>query len=152
MHKTHLKKIKSLAEQAREWSEYTARKHGFHYDLNGFCGIAAANLFLLLKREGYFVKLAVSEEHAFVVWKEYIIDVTASQFSHPNICIKKIKEVDEVHESYWTIDQTYNTFVEFVEEQKQWPHEQRAKNYEKHFLTNSSKGEQNGNLKLLSFK
>lgn len=77
-------KIFQIAKQTRLWAEATAKRYKFPADLCGMCCIASRYLFRALKRAGYRPKIALRlsswDSHAFIICKNLIIDITASQF------------------------------------------------------------------------
>lgn len=130
MDRRQLNIIKDIARQAREWADENAKGH-FSSDLCEFCGIASVNLFLLLKKYGFSPKIAVSHCHAFVICDDYIVDVTASQFGEPDICVLKLHKVCE---DYWDVEETFQNVDDFMKEQVAWPKLQRAIHYKKKFM------------------
>lgn len=131
MNRRQLNIIKDLARQAREWADENAKKH-FPSDLSQFCGIASANLFLLLKKYGFFPKIATNDCHAFVICNGYIVDVTASQFREPDICVVKFHRG---RQSYWDIEEIFHNVDDFMKyQQVNWPKSQRAIHYKDKFM------------------
>lgn len=61
------------------------------------CAKASGYLFEQLKAENIPAKLALTSNHCFVIVENYIVDITATQFSREKVMIKKIEEED----SYW---------------------------------------------------
>lgn len=85
-------KILTCIRQARQWVlRFVRHKPQFTHGLAGACAIASCKLFISLnKAKVRGVKLWYGEAHAFLQVKNYIVDVTASQFGHEPILIVKI--------------------------------------------------------------
>lgn len=88
--KENLKKIRKIARLVRKAFEVIAKTQGYHDNLGGLCGRAATQLFLECRRQGISIRLAATDGHAFCVYCGYIIDVTATQFTHENFWWPKI--------------------------------------------------------------
>lgn len=81
--------VLTRARQARDWAEYQdllceSRDYPSN-DLNGWCAIASAHLSRLLAQDGIEHRICLAEScegcHVFVTVGDYIVDVTATQFS-----------------------------------------------------------------------
>lgn len=128
-------RVNDIAVEVRSWAEELARKRGHSddYDLNGFCAIASAELLKRLKKEMIpaEIRLAASwyGSHAYVVVEDYIVDVTATQFSEmrgKTVVIQHEKELE--HLWYYKND---HVFVDPKKLRKaqiawEWPQEQIA--------------------------
>ncbi len=79
-------KIDLIAMKARTWIETNLDKKNFNKDFCGACAWAATYILYRLQQEEIESYVAISTipggEHAFVVTKDYIVDVTATQFKH----------------------------------------------------------------------
>lgn len=98
--------VYDIAEDVRNWVENLARKRKdiFNAGLSGYCAIASAELYRRLTAAGIEAELQIAStqeaSHAYVVCEDYIIDVTATQFSEfrqQHIVILHTKEA----ERYW---------------------------------------------------
>ncbi len=81
--------IRAVAVAVRCWAKALQRKLGLWCsNLSGMCGICAYELFTRLKKKRFKVIVAIGWHHAFVVWRDYVIDVTATQFKPhlPAVC------------------------------------------------------------------
>lgn len=72
--------VLKIAKEVRDWAEAKADKWNFPSDLMGMCAIAAAELHVRLKRAGYASKIGYNSSHCFVIYKDHVLDVTATQF------------------------------------------------------------------------
>lgn len=105
-----LNKLKETTQPIRHkiFIKYRSR---FGEDLGGCCAIASGILFEHLRKDFKGIKIVMSEEHGgggcshcFLVYKNYIIDVTATQFGHiETILIFKDdkKKFDDSEWDYW---------------------------------------------------
>jgi hypothetical protein len=135
MNKALAIRVHSIAEEVRHWAEELARKrgHGADYDLNGFCAIASVELFKRLKKEEITAELRLASSwdgsHVYIVVEDYIVDVTATQFSEMRnraVVIQHEKELE--HLWYYTAS---HVFVEPKKLRKSqiewgWPQDQIA--------------------------
>jgi hypothetical protein len=88
-----LQKVKVVAKQVRKAMEEIIDTEPFgNDDLGGECGRASAQLYLACKRARIRgVKFASNHQHAFNVYRNHIIDITATQFGYKRrVFIKKI--------------------------------------------------------------
>lgn len=76
--------IKKLAGQIRNAMEVVARKEQFNPDLCGLCAKASIQLFLEARRRGMHIGLIAGQGHVYNVYKGHIVDVTGTQFGHPD--------------------------------------------------------------------
>jgi len=138
-----LSEVKKIAHKARKWTEKIAEKYPneFGEDLNCLCGVASAKLVWMLKQEGIKARIASSYCHAFVLWKDYVIDITATQISHGRkkveIFKQSIIEHMDVKNLYWyDIKDIFDSVSGFIKHQRyndEWPHEQRYSTYKNLF-------------------
>lgn len=94
-------KVASVAKRVRTWTKERAKKANYNpHDLTGWCAISAAYLFRELQKEGIESSIHVKDYencHCFVVVDDYVVDVTATQFSefrNNPIVIMHIKEAE----------------------------------------------------------
>lgn len=116
-------KIRNIARRIRRWAVLQAAKHNFPDDLQGLCAIAARRLFLEFKNEGYSPKIAYQKNHCFVLVDGYLVDVTATQFAHAEVVVRRFTNVKGW---YWEVQRTYTTVRGFNSRLRKdrWPHEQ----------------------------
>jgi len=130
-----LQKIRTIANNTRRWAEKEADKEGFDPEtLSCFCARGAAELFRRLKRAGLSPRLAYAYDgdcwaHIYVRCERYLIDITASQFGHPNVVVRHTNDITN-EGWYWT--EVVNTFesvedLQRTQEELGWPEEQIAK-------------------------
>lgn len=89
-----LTKIKKIAKQVRMAFEKIEDEEGyFQNNLEGYCARASLQLYFACRDAGIEIELKANPEHAFNVYDEYIIDITATQFlKHANkVYVSKIK-------------------------------------------------------------
>jgi hypothetical protein len=113
---------------------FTKYRKRFGNDLCGCCAIASGIMFERLKKEFPSVEIVMSERsggdsHCFILYKEYIFDITASQFGCPDVCIFKQEkfEMEESGHWFWYGDRTYFNDVKKLKEYQnegRWPYEQ----------------------------
>ncbi len=72
-------KLKELAGEVRVWAEGKQKKYPelFAPNLTGICAKASAEL---CERLSFPSKIAINDCHAYVVYNELAIDITATQF------------------------------------------------------------------------
>lgn len=94
----NFRKVKLIAEKLRMAFEEISEKENygeasaFNFDLGGYCGRAAIQLYLICKKAGIKIKISEGIGHAFNEYGGYIIDITATQFGkYPKVYIKKYK-------------------------------------------------------------
>jgi hypothetical protein len=102
--------IYALVVGVRKWCEEnrtTITTKPFDKTLSGMCAIASSRLYEVLKQHGYTSVIAMAEHrngvetHCFVVYEDFILDVTSSQFCKDKITVRHTKEVLEW---YWQVD------------------------------------------------
>ena len=109
---TKLEQIKQEAQIIREWAEQLQAKHKLWHDsLAEMCGICSYALFKQLLQKGFSVCLASNDEHVFVTWRGYIVDITATQFGKKEkVYISRLNH--KWPDDYWNIEQTAKTLRE----------------------------------------
>lgn len=116
MTKEEYKKIKKVAKDVRAWSERKAETHGFDPDLSGFCTIGTRFLFRALRKHNIPAQIALHDSdnddcHAFALYKEWIIDITASQYGKRKVYIKELKKENNRH---WVVNNTFDSERKFI--------------------------------------
>jgi hypothetical protein len=114
--------IRNIAKRVRRRAERYADQKGFTDDLAGLCAHASTVLRDELKKVGIRARLAGNMYHAFLTYKGYVIDVTATQFDsylkdikgygytwtpYPPVMIRPIssfKSMDHTEDNYWKIN------------------------------------------------
>jgi hypothetical protein len=101
-----LEYAKSLARDVRDWAENLAYDETLKNDLLGWCAIASAELSRRLTQHGIDSEIHISENengsHAFILVDDYVVDVTATQFtefSHQPIVVLHHREA-EIYDFY----------------------------------------------------
>jgi hypothetical protein len=113
MEKNLRDKVLPIANRVRKWAEIKAKKANKHPDdLCGWCAISSAHLFREMANEGLKPELHYVDKdwvsHCFVVVDDYVVDVTATQFTdfkNKKIVILHIKEAEQ-----YVYYQTNNVF------------------------------------------
>lgn len=125
------KKVIQIATETRLWAE--KHEYAFHDDLKCMCAIASVELFKRLKDKNYKPQLhvathAIGGSHVFITLNNYIIDITATQFGHPQRVIIKRKNVFTIINWYWRSDKTFKTHKKLIEFQQKtgWSKNQTA--------------------------
>lgn len=122
----------SIARRVRKWAERTNNRRvwPFNDDLCGMCAIASVKLFKELNAAGITnARICENDEHCFIIWHGYIIDVTATQFGFTNepITVIKVKDVDSYYR-FWKAKRVFKCVKKYVEHQRiHWPGDQRAR-------------------------
>ncbi len=130
MNKTLRAKVMLIAENVRNWTEEKAFRTNYNPgDLCGWCAISAAQLFRELRKEKINAELHYVSGHCFVVVDDYIVDVTATQFSE--FADKKINIIHTKEaEQYWfyTAEKvfTHPTQLRKYQLEERWPRRQIA--------------------------
>lgn len=103
---TKLQRVINIAHEVRSWAEHIQRslptdKRAFGHDLTGMCAICSAELANRLISAGFKPRLMVGRSHTFVWVGGYIVDVTATQFGHPDKVVVKLRPAKG---SFWYWD------------------------------------------------
>jgi len=121
-------KVLLIAKRVRQWTQEKAEKAKYNtHTLCGWCAISSAHLFRELRKENIQAELHYVSGHCFVVVDDYIVDVTATQFSELDA-----KDVFIMHhkaaQEYWfyRTEQVFYTPSELREHQfrESWPRKQ----------------------------
>ena len=89
------------------------------------CAICSAQVWKLLREHGYKARLVMAPGHVFVVYRGYLIDVTATQFldCSPVIVRRWKGEHDrwfwQPRKSYWSLEMLHQRQLD-----EEWPEEQ----------------------------
>jgi hypothetical protein len=122
-----LRKIRRLARKVRRWAdEYVARSYDYSDDLCGMCAICSTKLWHLLREHGYKARIVMAVGHVFVVYRGYLIDVTATQFlgNCGPVVLRPWKRDAEPYfwrprKIYWSPEMVYQRQLD-----ENWPDEQ----------------------------
>jgi len=101
MEKPLAQKLRKIAKRVRYQAEKIAEQHDFSDDLECFCSHGAQLLFREMRKAKFKPRIVVCENdlfgHCFVKIRNYIVDVTASQFEgFPDVCVRK-RNVNHEH-------------------------------------------------------
>ncbi len=101
MNKELQAKVMPIAMRVRAWTQSKADRANYNaHNLCGWCAISAAHLFRELSKAGIDAELHYVPGHCFVSVDDYVVDVTATQFTvfeKKEIVIIHIKEAEQ----YW---------------------------------------------------
>lgn len=113
-------KIRKIAGEAREWAERKQRKYQFFFraDLCGMCAKASGYLFELLRKEGIKAKLAINDQHCFILVDDFIVDITATQFGRDKIYIIPLDEAEKQSYNHWRVKTTFENLDDIWSYQK----------------------------------
>jgi hypothetical protein len=124
--------VKELAEKGRQWAENYQKENSVTFwedKLNGLCAIASAELFKLLSDAPLPAKprIAINSHHCFVLYKNCIIDVTATQFGYERKII--IKNKKKTNKYFWERKAVFNNLADLRKHQDEtgWRQHQRIK-------------------------
>jgi len=123
MNKDKQQQVKQIANQARRWAMLNSRS----MYLNGMCAIASCHLFKQLQDAGIDSRIAINDQHCFLIVDHYIVDVTASQFGLPCVFIGSL-ENDECDHDFFMIEEEFHSIADLYQYQidNGWPLEQRV--------------------------
>ena len=125
--------IRTVARTVRQWCEERDNAQPCPTgDLEGWCAIAAVNVWLLLHKQGITSDIHYWENalgfHAYNVVEDFVVDVTATQFSQyrnqPIVIIhKRLAEVNMFHQTSHIFDTAkdliaYQRKIKVVSEQQ----------------------------------
>lgn len=139
-----MQRVKRIAEKVRKAVEELAKheaalnREGWNdpVTLCGYCSRASSVLSNALAEEGIEHKIGVAAHHVFVLWKEYVVDVTATQFGESPVIIETKSEMDcKRFPRNWEVCEILNDSKELEEFQKKWnfPIEQTNQDYDMRF-------------------
>jgi len=130
MRRSELKKVEEIAKKVREKVVKKYRRK-FGNDLCGCCAIASGLLHTELLKNSITSKIAMVNlksggSHCFVIYKGYIVDVTASQFQQDDICIFNDRKHRNGNDWFWYgRRRIYHSAKDLRKSQlKDWPKEQ----------------------------
>lgn len=114
-------RLKDILNDTREWAEEIAEEYEEDYtnDLCGLCAIVSKELFIQLSYHGYKCKIAYNAKHCFVLCKNRVFDLTATQFGKPRIYIFSTKGNIK---GKWKIDKVFTNANDLsdYQEEKGW--------------------------------
>lgn len=117
------KKLSTILRTTRRWAEKTAIKECcYGKDLMGLCAITSKKLFSVLKENGFNPILAYNSTHCFIILKNRIMDLTATQFgNYPEIFI--YKPTSKLQHKFHKIEKQFNNTEELSDWQinQGWP-------------------------------
>jgi hypothetical protein len=139
-----MQRVKKIAEKVRKAVEELAKheaalnKEGGNdsVTLCGYCARASSVLSNALAEEGIEHKIGVAAHHVFVLWKEYVVDVTATQFGEGPVIIETKAGIDCKRRRHnWEVCDILNDSKELEAYQKKWnfPVEQSNQEYDMRF-------------------
>lgn len=130
MNKELQDKVHAIATKVRQWTEDRASRANFNMgDLCGWCAIASAQLQREFIKNKIVSEIHYNTRHCFVVVDDYVVDVTATQFSDFKkfpVLIIHSKEVES--EIFYTTHMTFKYPSELRDYQlrENWPKRQIA--------------------------
>lgn len=122
-------KIKKIAKDTRHWTEQYEEKNKTAFDpdtLGGLCSISSYEMFKRLKEANLDAEFCSAPGHVFVICKEYLIDVTATQFDiRKPVVIKKLRPQKD-RPLYWQETKRFRSKEEIVLDMcnNNWPEDQ----------------------------
>ena len=124
-------KVQEIATRVRKWAERSniGRGKPFPSDLCGMCAIAAAKLFTELKKEGFDARIVTNDHHCFVQIRDWIIDVTATQFGQPPVLFIRRQLMNRsMDKTWWRANKSFRSARDLRDYQIKvgWPQEQTA--------------------------
>lgn len=118
-------KVLPIARRVREWTQHKADRARYNpHNLCGWCAISAAQLFRELSRENIGAELHYVSGHCFVVVDDYVVDVTATQFTKfENVEINILHHREAEHYWYYKTEHRFDSPTKLREHQikKCWP-------------------------------
>lgn len=138
MDKTTFDTVLGIATDVRFWTEGRAEGDDDAFvakSLSGYCAIASAQLFRMLKDEGFNPEIHVWESsenrdsHVFIMFDDHVIDVTATQFRefvNQPVVILHAREAEQ--HVYWNSSYSFSSVEDLIRRQKKdrWPARQIA--------------------------
>lgn len=133
------RKVLAQAKRVRRYVESLAKDEHVRQSLLGYCAIASAELFRQLKKVGVDdVQLAMwiddygMTAHVFLLWQQYVVDITATQFARDGRDIKDV-EIRPLNEAMNMLEewQPLHVFEDPIDlrrnqMEEDWPEEQLA--------------------------
>ena len=128
------KTIRNVAQSVRKWAENLQNRHKmWGDDLRCMCAITSYQIFIKLKKRGFFPTLRLNNDHCFITCNELLIDVTATQFGdYPKVITRKLT-LSQMQKHIWDARVFINTREEAVKffDVNGWPSEQNPFKYKK---------------------
>jgi|SRR5689334_11094793 len=119
MKATERAKCIRIAKKIRRWAVKYRKIGYFPDDLEGMCGIAAVALMRALERHGMQARIGLSNCHAYVIYKGYVLDVTATQFGKAPVVCRRQRDI-YIEEDWWTTRREFKSYEDFIASQQDW--------------------------------
>jgi len=118
--------LTQIAKRSRQWAMRHREDYCCKKDLAGMCAIASGYLHKQLLKAGIESFLAINHQHCFVVTKNFVVDITATQFDLKPVCIITIDQAIDHPDYIWHIEQRFSTPDELQAHQidEGWPIDQ----------------------------
>ncbi len=117
---------KELYNICRNVRRFVIKLNPLERETCGMCAIASATLFLQLKKLGFESEICGNDNHVFLEFDNWTIDVTADQFGNfPKIIITK----EKLNSSNWIIDFRITSLENLKYIQKHWLDQHKVHNY-----------------------
>lgn len=128
--------LKNLNKQARKVREWAIQHEKAFNNLSGWCAICSFKIFEVLKSQKLDPEFCIVNKdygsHCFVICKDYLIDVTATQFGvKQEVFIKKLNQVKK--RWFWDLEDItrYKNKKDIMLELNKWPSDQDPFRFEK---------------------
>jgi hypothetical protein len=90
-----MKRLQDLTHIAWQVRRVAIKIYRYNTDLGGCCANCSVFLFEMAWRAGIRCRLVYNDSHCFVMYRNHIVDVTATQFGRfPAVTVKKYSEVE----------------------------------------------------------
>lgn len=117
---------KELYNICRNVRRFVVKLNPLEKETSGMCAIASATIFLKLKKLGFEAEICGNDNHVFIEFDGWTIDVTADQFGKfPKIIITK----EKLSSNYWTIDFRITNLENIKSIQKYWLDQHKVYSY-----------------------
>ncbi len=116
--------VLAIAKKVRSWAEEKALEWEFPSDLMGMCAIASAKLHESLKHAGFPSKIGYNPDHCFVIYKGFVLDVTATQFKEEEPVMVARRNDYWFHNEEHVFADVVN--LKRIQRQHRWPRSQRV--------------------------
>lgn len=120
--------MREILEKCRTWTEIIAEEEGFSPTLMGLCAVGAAKVCHELQKRKYPARIAYNRNHVFVLLKDKLIDITATQFvGYPDIFITQFP----AREWWYGLDRLFMNWRQLVRQQQidDWDRNQMYSSY-----------------------
>lgn len=123
MDKLQLDKVIKIATECRWWAEEVQKDFPdlFTSSLCGMCAKASGELFQRLTNANLPAKIAIAPQHAYVIYEDVGVDITATQFGRLEKVF--IFDANNTPGHWWRLPRIFYTLEEAVFYQKSvgWP-------------------------------